>query len=143
MFYFFIFSENKHKVFEILSMMSAWKFQFLKKNQIVLFLLLWVVFPPSCCSSENKCSHFCQSQVLSVLITIWNEGAFIRAQVHCPHTYVRHSLPPESRLCVVLGLMADDLPNRILREGMWLTWLHAGFVPWRLGVIGIVVRNSG
>nr|XP_020144221.1 39S ribosomal protein L33, mitochondrial isoform X1 [Microcebus murinus] len=38
--------------------------------------------------------------------------------------------------------MAYDLPTRTIRRDMWLMWHHAGFVPWRLDVVGIRVAKS-
>lgn len=135
--------ESKHKIFEILSVMGALRFQLLKKSDTLIFTSLGV-FPPSCCSTENKCSHFCHFQMLCILITIWNGMGIHSCSSALPtHTYMRHRLPPALCLCIALGLMAYDLPNRILQKGVWLTWLHIGFVPWGLGAFGISGKKCG
>eukprot|EP00074_Homo_sapiens_P074704 XP_011531518.1 uncharacterized protein LOC105374378 isoform X2 [Homo sapiens] len=97
-----------------------------------------VLFHPAflsknCCSPENRLAHFCRFPVLCVLI------ALVRAPGPCPRTYVLHSFPPASCLCVALGLTAYDLPNRIIRRGVWLMWHHAGLE--RPLVIGISSRK--
>lgn len=68
----FLFCEDKHKVFETLNIMDTWRFQFCEKSDI--FTPLGVPPPPDpgrCCPTENN-SHFCQSQLLRGLVTIWN-----------------------------------------------------------------------
>lgn len=98
--------ENKCKVFEILSIMGAWRFQFLKKSDILIFTSLGV-FPPSCSSPENKCSHFCHFQMLCILITIWN-GAGIHSCSSALPTRIRAPLPP-SRVMSLCGSGVNGL----------------------------------
>lgn len=129
--------ENKYKVFEILSIMDVWRFQCLKKIRYSYFYFSGCFSPPAVPLLKISALIFAIFKCCASSSPSGMEWAFIRAQVHCPHTYMRHWFPPALCLCVALGLVAHDLPNTNLGKCMWPTWLHMGFAPWRLGMIGI------
>lgn len=110
----FLFCEDKHKVFETLNIMDTWRFQFCEKSDI--FTPLGVPPPPTLAAvALLKTTLIFASLNCSVASSPSGmEWAFIRPQVHCPHTDVGHEHPPKSCLCVTLGSMACDLPERIL-----------------------------
>lgn len=139
----FLFCEDKHKVFETLNIMDTWRFQFCEKSDIFTPLGVppprpWPLLP-----------YWKQLSFLPVSTAPWprhhlewNGHSFALKCTAHTQMWATGTLPSHAFVSL-WGQWLVICQRGFSGKGMWLMWLHTSFFPWRLGVIGLVVRKSG